>query len=297
MSFSTLQHPICEVNTCNNDKMGDPNHPFQREAFTIFQAAWLSLMQDQHQFSPTVSDEIVEQASAKLVAATVAKKVDSHQAGVFFYSTLSAIVDHATQSPASLDLMLQAYVHAANKLPAEVSSDYGQGMQGAMGELNWWIIDEAGGLNPPLKNFATGEKLSAEDHSNPQFQEREVKERLNGVIDRVQEWRQQRVRCTLMSAAMGRCYALNFLKASEGRSVIALVNSGLNLGEQRWSEAQFVGAAIVLRACAKSLAADTSQISEWIQKLEALLWGYSVSFAIKSHSKVSSKTAILGALG
>ncbi len=275
--------------------MGDPNHPFQREAFTIFQAAWLSLMQDQHQFSPTVTDEIVEQASDKLVAARVAKQAD--QVGVFFYSTLSAIVDHATQCPASLDMMLQAYVHAANKIPADVSSDCGQGTQGAMGELNWWIIDEAGGLNPPLENFATGEKLSAEDHSNPQFQEKEVKERLNGVLDRAQEWRQQRVRCTLMSAAMGRCYAMNLVRGSEGRSVIALVNSALNLGGQRWSEAQFIGAAIMLRACAKSLAADTSQVSEWIQKLKHLLWGDSVSFGLKSHSEVGSKTPILGVLG
>ena len=242
-----------------------------------------------------MTDEIVEQASDKLVAATVAKQAD--QVGVFFYSTLSAIMDHATQSPASLDMMLQAYVHAANKLPSEVSSDYGQGTQGAMGELNWWIIDEAGGLNPPVENFATGENLSAEDHSNPQFQEREVKERLNGVLDRAQEWRQQRVRCTLMSAAMGRCYALNLVRGSEGRSVIALVNSALNLGGQRWSEAQFIGAAIMLRACAKSLTADISQVSEWIQKLEPLLWGDSVSFALKSHSEVGSKTPILGVLG
>jgi hypothetical protein len=72
-----------------------------------------------------------------------------------------------------------------------------------MGELNWWIIEEADGFDPPLQNFATGEKSSAEHHSNPQFQEREVKDRLNGVLDRVKEWRQQRVRCTLMSAAMG----------------------------------------------------------------------------------------------
>ncbi|PMD20025.1 hypothetical protein NA56DRAFT_646578 [Hyaloscypha hepaticicola] len=264
--------------------MGDPNHPFQREAFTIFQAAWLSLQQGQHQFSPTVTDEIVEQASDELVAATVTKQAD--QVGVFFYSTLSAIVDHATQSPASLDLMLQAYVHAANKLPTQVSSDYGQGTQGAMGELNWWIIEEADGFIPPLQNFATGEKSSAEDHSNPQFQEREVKDRLNGVLDRAQEWRQHRVRCTLMSAAMGRCYALNLVRGSEGRNVIAFVNSALNLGGQKWSEAQFVGAAIMLRACAKSLAADTSQMSEWMQKVEALLWGDSVSFAIKSHSEL-----------
>lgn len=105
------------------------------------------------------------------------------------------------------------------------------------------------------------------------------------------------MRCTLMSAAMGRCYALNLVRGSEGRSVIALVNSALGLGEQKWSEAQFVGAAIMLRGCAKSLAADSSQVSEWMQKLEALLWGDSVSFPIKSHSEVGLKTPILGALG
>ena len=255
----------------------------------------INLHQDQHQFSPTVTDQIVEQASDALVAATVAKKAE--EVGAFFYSTLSAIMDHAAESPASLDLMLQTYVQAANKLPAHVSGDYGQGTQGAMGELNWWIIDEADGLNPPLEDFATGERLSAKDASNPLFQEGEVRDRLDGVLDRVQEWRQQRVRCTLMSAAMGRCYALNLVRGLEGRSVIALVNAGLDSGGQKWSEAQFVGAAIMLRACAKSLAAEASQVSEWMQKLEAFLWSDHVSFAVKSHSEVGSENTFFGEVG
>jgi hypothetical protein len=220
------------------------------------------------------------------VAATVAKPAG--QEGVFFYSTLSAIMDHAMQSPASLDLMLQAYVHAANKLPAQVSSDYDKSTKAAMGELNWWIVEEADGFQPPLQYNAVGQS-SAEDESNPQFQESEVKDHLNDVLDRAQEWRQRRVRCTLMSAAMGRCYALNLVRGREGQSVIALVNAALNIGGQRWSEAQFVGATVMLRACAKSLAADTSKVSEWMQKLEALLWGESVSFVVKSHSEVGLK--------
>jgi hypothetical protein len=252
----------------------EPDHPHQREAFNIFQAAWLDLQQGQHHTSPPATDEIVKQTADKLAAATAAKPAG--QSGAFLYSTLSAIVDHASQSPASFDLMLQVY---------------GKGTEAAIGELNWWIVEEADQFSPPLQYTQHAGKSSAEDSSNPQFQASEVKDRLNDVLHRAQEWRQDRVRWTLMSAAMGRCYALNLVRGNEGKTAIAQVDTALNVEGHRWNEAQFVGAAVMLRACAKSLAADTSKVSEWVQKLEALLWGERVSFAVKSHSEVSSKTS------
>jgi hypothetical protein len=268
--------------------MGDPNHPHQREAFCIFQEAWLDLQQGQRHTSRPATDDIIKQTADRLAAATVAK---AEQSGVFLYSTLSAIVDHASQSPASLDLMLQAYVYAANKLPTSVDGTYGKGTVAAIGELNWWIFDEAGMFNAPLQYTQHTGEPSAEDASNPQFQESDVKDRLSDVLGRAQEWRQARVRWTIMSAAMGRCYALDLIRGNEGKDAINQVDAALGIEGHRWSEAQFVGATIMLRACAKSLAADASKVSEWVQKLEALLCGERVRFAIKSHSEVNLKTS------
>jgi hypothetical protein len=269
--------------------MGDPNHPHQREAFCIFQEAWLDLQEGQRHLSPPATDDIIKQTADKLAAAIVAKAEGS---GVFLYSTLSAIVDHASQSPASLDLMLQAYVYAANKLPTSVDGTYGKGTVAAIGELNWWIFDEAGIFNPPLQCTQYPGERSAEDASNPQFQESDIKDLLSDILDRVQEWRQDRVRWTIMSAAMGRCYALDLVRDKDGKaSAINQVDAALSIEGHRWSEAEFVGATIMLRACAKSLAADASKVSELVQKLEALFWGERVSFAIKSHSEVNLKTS------
>lgn len=266
--------------------MGEPDHPYQLEAFGIFQAAWLDLQLGQHLSSLPATDEIVKQAADKLAAATAAKP--AADAGNFLYSTLSAIMDHGSQSPASLDVMLQAYVHATKKLP-DITTSYGKGTGAAMGELNWWIAEEADGFNGPLEHGQNAGKASAEDLSNPQFQEQEVKARLDDVLDRTEDWRKDRVRCTLMYAARGRSYALDLVRGKTGSTVIALVDAGFDTERLRWCEAEFIAGTVLLRACAKSLAADTAKVSEWVQKLEAFLCGERVSFAIKSHAVVSLK--------
>ncbi|RDL38706.1 uncharacterized protein BP5553_03046 [Venustampulla echinocandica] len=263
--------------------MGDPNHPYQLEAFNIFQTAWLDLQYGQHTASPPVLHDIANQAADRLAAATEA----AENPGSFLYSALSAIVDHGSQSPASLDLMLQTYTQAAKQLPASVSGGYGKGMDAAMGELNWWIAEEADLFSPPLQfTQETPGQSSTCDSSNPQFQERDVKDRQADVLDRTQEWRKERVRWTLMSAAMGRCYALDLVRANEGKNATAQVDGALDIEGAGWSEAQFVGATVMLRACAKSLGVETIKVSEWVEKLEALLWREHVSFTVKSHSEL-----------
>jgi hypothetical protein len=118
----------------HHDKTSEPDRPHQREAFNIFQSAWLDLQEAQHHNSPPTIDEIVKQMGDKLTAATAAKPVVG--SGAFLYSTLPAIVDYASQSPASLELMLQAYVHAAKNHSTRVSNGYGTGTEAAIGQLN-----------------------------------------------------------------------------------------------------------------------------------------------------------------
>ena len=57
----------------------------------------------------------------------------------------------------------------------------------------------------------------------------------------------------------------------------------------RWSEAGFVGAAVMLRGCAKPLAVEKGKVMEWMVKLETLLCGEKVGFNVKSHAEVSKK--------
>ncbi|XMA08322.1 hypothetical protein WAI453_001113 [Rhynchosporium graminicola] len=56
-----------------------------------------------------------------------------------------------------------------------------------MRELSWGNSEEAGRLDPLLENFATGETLPTEDYSTPQFQEGEVKNHPDHVLDRVHD--------------------------------------------------------------------------------------------------------------
>jgi hypothetical protein len=81
-----------------------------------------------------------------------------------------------------------------------------------MGELNWWIVEEADYFSPPLQYDQRVGKSAVRDKSNPVFEENEVKEEIDDVLERVREWRETRVRWTAMAAAMGRCYALDLVR-------------------------------------------------------------------------------------
>jgi hypothetical protein len=271
--------------------MGDPNHPHQREAFGIFEHAWLDIQQQHEQnqssrinFASEPADAILQQAAEKLAAAAAAK---SEESGAFLYSTLSALADRATHCPASLDMMLLTYQAAAKKLPSTVRNEYGTGATAAVGQLNWWIVEEADCFNPPLQYPQHAGKASPDDSSNPVFQDAEVKDRIGDVLDRVREWRQERVRWTVMSAAMGRCYALGLVRSNDGKNAISQVDAALDVKRHGWSEAQFVGALMMLRGCATSLG-TTEKVEEWSAKLKELLYMDGMSFTVKSHSEVSS---------
>jgi hypothetical protein len=106
INTGALTYSIHPINKYSNAKMGDPNHPHQREAFNIFQGAWQDLQQCQHDTPSPTCDDIIQQAASKLAAAIIAEPLE--QTAPFLYSTLSALVDYALQSPASLDLMLQS---------------------------------------------------------------------------------------------------------------------------------------------------------------------------------------------
>ena len=68
--------------------------------------------------------------------------------------------------------------------------------------------------------------------SNPLFQEGEVEERIDDVLDRVSEWREARARWTIMAAAMGRCYALGSVRGRDGKTAIAQMDAALNVEGQ-----------------------------------------------------------------
>jgi hypothetical protein len=111
-----------------------------------------------------------------------------------------------------------------------VDGTYGKGTDAAIGELNWWIYDEAGMFNPPLQCTQYPDERSAEDASNPQFQESDVKDRLSDILDRVQEWRQDRVRWSILAATMGRCYALNLVRRNKDKvSAINFMDAALRI--------------------------------------------------------------------
>jgi hypothetical protein len=76
--------------------------------------------------------------------------------------------------------------------------------------------------------------------SNTQFSESEVRERISDVLDRVREcpeWRDTRVERTIMTAAKGRCHAMNLMWEREGKTAIALMDTRLSVEGRSWGEA------------------------------------------------------------
>jgi hypothetical protein len=79
---------------------------------------------------------------------------------------------------------------------------------------------------------------------NPAFQGSDVKERRSEVLGRVREWREAKVRWTIMAAAIGKCYSLNLERGMEGKTAVTCVGAALDIGGMGWSEAGFVGAVL-----------------------------------------------------
>lgn len=257
----------------------DPPHPYQTQAYTIFSTAWIAhTTQDP---SPTAIPTAASALSTFTAAATF--PIGAH--GVYIWSILLALTQHVTTHPRSLDLLLRIYASAIATFPPSVSNEYGHGSKAGLQQLKWWIVEESDGFQALLFPADVGTVGEKGDRSEIGFSAGEMGD-VGRVVEQVQAWRQKRTEWIVAAAVQARCCALEIVVVGEGRQIAALVDAGLNRGQGRWSRADFVGACVLLRGCAKTLRGLRGRKFEgWEETLEVFVRGEE-GFVMTYHAAV-----------
>lgn len=245
----------------------DELHPYQQQALDLFSAAWTSKPVG-HQPDPS--------PSAKALAEHTADAKDPSPS-VYIWSTILAIHQYARASPQALDFMLLVYASACNQFPDTITNEYGHGPAAGLQQLKWWLIEEADGFQGvvvPPKGIGSAD---AADRSNLLFKDSDVDHDVDGVLSQIDEWREERTSWIIAAAMQARCFSLDIIRVNDGRQIEALIDSGLNRRQSRWSKADFIGACIMIRGCAKSMIdhlgsrGKHDKLDSWKSTLESYL--------------------------
>ena len=268
-------------------------HPYQQQALDIFTAAWSSR---------SVGDQQESSASVKALAQHTVEAKDP-SSGVYIWSTILAIRQCANSSPQALDFMLLIYASACKQFHHTVSNEYGHGPAAGIQQLKWWLIEEADGFQGvvmPPKNLGS---VDTADRSNLLFDGSKVDRDVDRVLSEIGEWREERTSWIVAAAMQARCFSLDIIRINDGRRIKALIDSGLNREQSRWSKANFIGACIMIRACAESLLdhqggeGTIAKLDNWKTVLESFLRhdeksSSSVDFVVTYHASVSAFSPI-----
>ncbi|KAL9638463.1 MAG: hypothetical protein Q9164_001542 [Protoblastenia rupestris] len=189
------------------------------------------------------------------MAGTLAKGVnDAVQTSpaVYIWSILRAIKRFATDSPASIDFLIATFAIISKKFPETMVTEQGCGLTAGLTPLQAWLDEECSGFRGEVMagDIATP---SVADPSDNESQYARVTANFDGVLSKIQEWKQQRTSCIIVSAIQSRAFALDLLRKDDGRQVENAINSGVARKRRGWSKVAFISSCVLLRGCAKSL--------------------------------------------
>ena len=218
--------------------------------------------------------------------------------GVYIWSTILAIHQLASNCPQSLDFMLRAYEAACNQFPDTVNNEYGHGPAAGLQQLKWWLIEEADGFQGVLLPPRSIGSVEAGDRSNLRFKHSELDKDLDAVLCQIEEWRGARTSWIVAAAMQARCFSLDIIRVNDGSQVEALIDSGLNRGQRRWSKVGFIGSCIMMRGCGRSLLdhlgseKKQGKLGSWKSCLESFLQHDEeaspvIDFGVTYHASVS----------
>lgn len=206
------------------------------------------------------------------------------------------------QTPQGLDFALHVYAETIKAYPAHVTSEYGSGPTAGKQELRFWLVDFADSFNsvyaPPatMPGGPVG-KSRWDDGANLIFTHDEVENRLDAVLSRVDDWRAERNQFIINSALLGRCFAFNFFRG-RATDLAKRVEMWMTMWLTRiehWTRADFIGACVLLRACARSLVEELEDGDERVQRWRTEIASFlsteksleaDEDFVLKSHSAV-----------
>ena len=218
-------------------------HPYQQQVVNLFSKAWGRCL------GPDQPDPSIP---AKALAQHIAEANDPSP-GVYIWSTILAIHQYASICPQSLDFILLAYESACNQFPDTVTNEYGHGPAAGLQQLKWWLVEEGDGFQGVLLPPRSIGSVEAGDRSNLRFKDSDLDRDLDAVLWQIEDWRGARTSWIIAAAMQARCFSLDIIRVNQGSQVEALIESGLNRGQRRWSKVGFIGSCIMMRGCGKSL--------------------------------------------
>ena len=258
--------------------------PYQQEVCDLFVSEWSRKAQGSQ---PDIH------RTAQILAFSTSRARDPPPR-TYIWSSILAIHRFATSNPRAIDFMVCAFAEAIKLFPETVSNEYGSGSGAGLEALRWWLIGEANCFNSVEFPNQAG-TLEPNDKSNIVFGKEEVDDRLDAVLDRIQEWGGGRTKIVISMAIASRCFALDVVRESGGHQVAGLINGGIKR-DPRWTKADFIASCILLRGCAKSLvgvlASGRDQLQQWKIDFEHFLLPYENTgdndFVVKHHAAVCS---------
>ncbi|KAF2136272.1 uncharacterized protein K452DRAFT_302866 [Aplosporella prunicola CBS 121167] len=256
--------------------MTDAEHPFQREVVQIFQSGW----------SESNRKRSIQTAAEHLSLKTAES---GSRSGIYIWSSIQAIQQCASKNPVAIDFMLFVFQAAAKQFPQSVGNEYGSGSKAGFTQLKYWIIEQASGFQGVHFPSTVG-KPDTQDPSNLRFSKAEVQEQLNAVLERLEDWREERRTWIINAAIRARCMSLNILEHdTEGTEAEALIDSAL--GSKQLSESEYIGICILLRGCAETFSTRLGKqgkgqkFGEWARDF-ALAITVPCSFSAKAHTEL-----------
>ncbi len=238
-------------------------------------------------------------ASAALCESTTASK----DSGQYISSTLLALYNFASARPNSIDFLVRVYAAAVDEFPSSIEGEYGTGPCAGEEQLSWWLVDETSFFQETDRP-CTIEGRDPRDPSNIEFEEKDVSDRLDDVIDRIQEWKAERHRLTILAAIQARCFALGIVRVKfpHGYEAESLIDGVIDRRGGNICVGDFVAGCMLLRGCAKSLIealgilGKPDKLDQWKTKFKAIIGSHNISLTeqlngndwiVKSNAAVS----------
>ena len=170
--------------------------------------------------------------------------------------------------PSAIDFGINIFRTAVRKLPRPRQGSNKMSPIGAEGILRSFLHDAAQFFQGDASRDSLGKEdlddPGVSDASNVILSKSEVTDNQPALLYRLQNWQEQRLDIIVLLAWLGRSWSTSFAR-QQPASLLYPINNAIEAGARqrrynpRWSKADFVGACVLIRACAKSLLEELSE--------------------------------------
>lgn len=210
--------------------------------------------------------------------------------------------------PTAIDFGIDVFRAAVREFPESTQDDNGVTLISGEDVLRAFLFDGAQFFQGDASRDYLGKEdlddPGVSDASNVILSKSEVTDNQPALLYRLQRWQEQRLDIIVLLAWLGRSWSKEFAR-QQPSNLLYPINNAIEAGARQrrysphWSKADFVGACVLIRACAKSLLEGLPEdkrdatMSYWKDGFTSFLHnddgGRNVEedFAVKIHAAVS----------